>query len=159
MKTITKLFLSLCLLVGLGSAITSQAQVESDANIRANVPHSFVVNNTTLPAGNYVVTVVDTTDLNVLEIRSADDKLAVLFDTEPVNVNRLSRKSELVFDQIGDTYFLARVFMSGDEGGNQLLKGKRQQRMEQGGVVAKQSSIAATPGEGKSSKHASRKAH
>jgi len=157
MKTITKLVLSLCILVGLGATATSQAQIESDATIRANVPHSFVVNNTTLPAGNYIVTVADTTDLKVLEIRSADDKLAVLFDTEPVKVNRLSKQSELVFDQIGDTYFLAQVFMSGDEGGNELTKSKKQQRLLDGGVAAKRNSVAATPMQGKSSKHASKK--
>ncbi|HEY0722982.1 MAG TPA: hypothetical protein VGD41_03100 [Pyrinomonadaceae bacterium] len=158
MKTITKIFLSLFILVGLGSAVTSQAQVESDATITANIPYAFVVNNTTLPAGKYVVTVAETTDLRLLEIRSADNKLAVLFDTEPVNVNRTKRTSELVFDRIGDTYFLSQVFLSGDEGGNELAKSKKQQRLEDGGSVSQKQSIPAMPMEGKASKHASRKA-
>ena len=46
MKTITKLFLSLVVIVGLGATLTSQAQIESDATIRANISHAFVVNNT-----------------------------------------------------------------------------------------------------------------
>ena len=152
MKTTTKLFLSLCLIVGLGATLTSQAQIESDATIRADIPHSFVVHNTTLPAGTYLVTVADTADLSVLEIRSVNDKLAVLFDTESVKVNRTAKRSELVFDQIGDTYFLSQVFMSGDEGGNQLLKSKKQRRLEESGVSARKNSIAAVPVQRKSTK-------
>src|SRR5919107_764385 len=89
-KIITKLFLSLFLMVGLGATLTSNAQIESDANIRANIPHSFVVNNTTLPAGKYWIKVsdADAADLTVLEIRSVDGKTALLFETQPVNVNR-----------------------------------------------------------------------
>ena len=146
MKIITKIFLSLCLIVGLGAALTSNAQIESDATIKATIPHSFVVNNTTLPAGTYVITVPDTaSDLNVLEMRSATGKTAVLFDTEPVNVTRTARRTELVFDKIGDTYFLSRVFLTGDEGGNQVRKSKKQQRMEESGAIADSESIAATP--------------
>lgn len=149
---ISKLLWSLILIAGLGAILTSQAQIESDATIRANIPHAFVVNNTTLPAGNYIVTVPESIDLNVLEIRSADYKVAVLFETQPVNATRTSRQSELVFDRVGDTYFLAQVFLRGDEGGNQLLKSKKQQRLEDGGMVAEKRSISATPMQGKSSK-------
>ena len=158
MKIITKLFLSLCLVVGLGAALTSNAQIQSDATIRVNVPYAFVVNNTTLPAGAYVITVPDTSsDLNVLEIRNANYKTAVLFDTEPVTGTRIMRRSELVFDKIGDTYFLSRVFMSGDEGGNQVLKSKKQRRLEESGSVAESQSIPASPMQPKSSKQAARK--
>jgi len=158
MKIITKIFLSLCLMVGLGATLTSNAQIESDATIKATIPYSFVVNNTTLPAGAYVITVPDTaSDLNVLEIRSATRKMAVLFDTEPVNITRTVRRTELVFDKIGDTYFLSRVFLTGDEGGNQVLKSKRQQRMEESGAIADSQSIAATPVRTKSSKQTAKK--
>ena len=139
-----KLFLSICLVVGLGAMLTSNAQIQSDATIKANITHPFVVNNTTLPAGTYVVTVPETTDLSILEIRSANDKTAVLFETEPVKVTRTARQSELVFDKIGETYFLSQVFLSGDEGGNQLLKSKKQRRMEEGGTKPERNSIAAT---------------
>jgi hypothetical protein len=158
MRVISKLFLSLCLVVGLGATLTSNAQIESDATIRANIPYSFVVNNTMLPAGTYVITVPDTSsDLNVLEIRSANRKMAVLFDTEPVNINRMARNSELVFDQIGDTYFLSRIFMSGDEGGNQVLKSKKEKRLEENGGIAQSRSISATPVQAKSARQTARK--
>lgn len=145
MRSITKAFLSLCLVVGLGAIATSNAQIESDATIKANIPHSFVVNNTTLPPGTYTVKVADDYgNLNVLEIRSANGKMNVLFDTEPINLARETRQSELVFDKIGDNYFLSRVFLKGDESGNQVIKSRRQRRLEDGGATAESRSVAAT---------------
>jgi hypothetical protein len=158
MKIITKLMLSLCLIVGLGAIWTSNAQMESDGTIKANIPHPFVVNNTTLPAGTYTIRVADdASDLNVLEMQSASGKTAVLFDTEPVNVTRTEKKTELVFDKIGNTYFLSRVFLTGDEGGNQVMKSKKQQRLEETGSVAESHSIPASPMKAKSAKQTARK--
>ena len=158
MKIVMKFFLSLCLVAGLGATLTTRAQIRSDATIRANIPHSFVVNNTTLPAGTYVITVVDVdvSDLTVLEIRSANAKTAVLFDTQSVTVPGLAPQTALVFDKIGDTYFLSKVFLEGDSGGNQLPKSKMQRRLEENGSIAESHSIAATPALAKSSKRAVR---
>ena len=158
MKIVTKLFLSLCLVAGLAATLTANAQIRSDATIRVNVPYSFVVNNTTLPGGTYVITVDDPygSDTSVLEIRSANGKTAVLFDTDPITGPRLAPQTELVFDKVGDTYFLSRVFLKGDEG-NQLLKSKTQRRLEENGSIAESHSIAASPAQAKNLKHAVRK--
>jgi len=158
MKIVTKLFLSLCLVAGLAATLTANAQIRSDATIRANIPYSFVVNNTTLPGGTYVITVDDPygSDTSVLEIRSANGKTAVLFDTDPITGPRLAPQTELVFDKVGDTYFLSKVFLKDDEG-DQLLKSKTQRRLEENGSIAESHSIAASPALAKNSKHAGRK--
>jgi hypothetical protein len=159
MKIVTKLFLSLCLVAGLGATLTANAQIRSDANIRANIPYSFVVNNATLPAGTYVITVADpyASDLTLLEIRSANGKTAVLFETEPITVPGLAPQTELVFDKLGDAYFLSRVFLKGNEGGSQLLKSKTQRRLEENGSIAESHSIAASPAQANFLKRAVRK--
>jgi len=159
MKIVTKLFLSLCLVAGLGVTLTANAQIRSDATIRANIPYSFVVNNTTLPAGKYLITVADPygTDATVLEIRSANAKTAVLFETDFVAVPSLAPRTELVFDKIGDAYFLSKVFLQGDSGGNQLLKSKRQRRLEENGAIAENHSIPASPTLARFLKHVVRK--
>ena len=158
MKIVTKLFLSLCLVAGLAATLTANAQIRSDATIRANIPYAFVVNNTTLPGGTYVITVSDPygSDTSVLEIRSANGKTAVLFDTDPITGPRLAPQTELVFDKVGDTYFLSRVFLEGDGGGNQLLKSKKQRRLEENGSIAESRSLAASPALATSSKRAVR---
>ena len=158
MKIVTKLFLSLCLVAGLGATLTN-AQIRSDAAIRANIPYSFVVNNTTLPAGTYVIRVADSdaSDLSILEIRSANGKTAVLFDTQPVTVLGLAPQTALVFDKIGDTYFLSKVFLKNYERGNQLMKSKTQRRLEENGAIAESHSISASAAQAKLSKSAVRK--
>lgn len=149
---ISKLFLSLCLILGLSAVMATNAQIDSDATIYVNVPHSFIVRDTTLPAGEYTVKVADDyNDLNVLEIRSRQGHMAVIFETEAVQANRAPGKSELVFDKIGDNYFLSRVFLKGDESGNELAKSKMQRRLEDGGLKAETHSIAATKKQSKQS--------
>ena len=158
MKTLTKLFLSLCLVVGLGATLAANAQIDSGVTIRANIPHAFVVNNTTLPAGTYEIRVADDdADLNVLEIRSVNRKIAVLVDTESTEAKRIMQTSELVFDKIGDTYFLSRVFLSGDQSGNQLVKSKRQRKLEESGLTAENHSITGSAVQTKSSKQTAKK--
>ena len=145
MKVISQAFLSLCLVLGLGAMFASHAQIDSDATIKVNIPHSFVVNNTTLPPGNYTIKVADDySNLNVLEIRSSNGKMNVLFDTEPVNLEREKRTSEVVFAKIGDDYFLSQVFLRGDESGNRVVKSKQQRRLEDGGSVAERTSLGAS---------------
>ncbi len=153
MKTITKLFLSLCVVVGLGATLTTNAQIDSGITIRANIPHAFVVKDTTLPAGTYLIKVEDDyADLNTLEIRSADGKVAVLFETEATEAKHTMQTSELVFDKLGDTYFLSRVFLAGDQSGNELAKSKMQRKLEVGGLKAENESIAGSRVQGKASK-------
>ena len=158
MKIVRTFFLSLCLVAGLGATLTTSAQIQSNATIRANIPYSFVVNNTTLPAGTYLITVLDpyAFDLTLLKIRSENGKTTVFFDTERVIGPGLAPRTELVFDKIGDTYFLSKVFLKGDGGGNQLLKSKMQRRLEENGSIAESHSIPASPTLAKSSKRAGR---
>jgi hypothetical protein len=143
MKTVSKLLLSLCLLMGFGAAMVANAQIDSDATIEANIPYAFVVHDTQLPAGKYMIKVADETDPSVLEIRSAKGHTAVLFETENTLVNRTMRKSELVFDKIGDTYFLSQVSLKGDDSGNQLPMSKMARRLEDGGQKAERHSVIA----------------
>jgi len=143
LKMISKLFLSLCLVIGLSAVMTTNAQIDSDVTIEANIPHSFIVRDTTLPAGKYTIRVVDdNADLNLLEIRSVDRRTAVFFETESVQLNGRAQATELVFDKLGDNYFLSRVFLSGDESGNQLPKSRMQRKLEDGGMKAETHSIA-----------------
>lgn len=142
MKTVSKLFLSVCLVMSLG-AVAAHAQLETDIAIEANIPHAFIVRDTTLPAGKYTIKVADQGNPNVLEIRSADGRTSVLFDTEIKQANRTPGKSELVFNQMGDTSFLSQVFVEGNDTGNQLPKSRMEQRLEDKGLKSEKHSVAA----------------
>jgi hypothetical protein len=142
MKYITKGFLALCLLLGVG-AVTASAQIESDVTVKANIPQAFVVNDTTLPAGKYTIRVVEDTALDVLEIRSEDGRTAVLFNTDSAEPKQMPNKTELVFDKVGDTYFLSQIFVEGDDTGNQLIKSRMERKLEGDGLKSEKHSMAA----------------
>ena len=143
MRYVSKLFLSLCLTLVFG-AVAAQAQIESDVTIEANIPHAFVVEKTTLPAGKYTIKVADPNgDPSVMEIRSANGHTAVAFETEGMQPRQAPNKTELVFDKVGDTYFLSEVLVSGDDTGARLPKTRMEERLEGKGQTAERHSIAA----------------
>jgi hypothetical protein len=160
MKIISKLFLSLCLLMGLGAVMSASAQIASDEPIEVNIPFAFIVRDTTLPAGKYMIKTADDYDnLNVLEIRSMNGKTAAIFDadTVPVEANRRPSKNELIFDKVGDKYFLSQIFVDGDASGNQLIKSRMQQKLEGGGLKAERQSVAANRKQSKRSTQSAKK--
>ncbi len=144
MRYVSKLFLALCLTLVFG-AVAANAQVESDVTIEANIPHSFVVEKTTLPAGKYIIKAADpnAADPSVMEIRSANGHTAVVFETEGAKPREMPKKTELVFDKVGDTYFLSEVLVSGDDTGARLRKSRMEERLEGKGQTAERPSIAA----------------
>src|SRR5215212_9115143 len=143
MKFDSKLFMALCLSLCFG-VVAANAQVESDVTIEANIPHSFVVEKTTLPAGKYMIKVADPNmDLNVLEIRSANGHTSVVFETEGAQSRQTPNKTELVFDKVGDSYFLSEVLVSGDNTGARLKKSRMEERLEGKGQTAERHYVAA----------------
>ena len=143
MRYVSKLFMALCLALGLG-AVAANAQIDSEMTVEANIPHSFVVRDRTLPAGSYTIKVADPNrDLNVLEIRSARGRAAVNFETEGVQPAQTPAKSELIFDKVGDTYFLSEVLVAGDDTGARLRESRMEERLEGKGQTAERHSVAA----------------
>src|ERR1700752_5104040 len=141
MNYLKNLFLAFCLVSGCGLATAVSAQISSDMTLQANIPYTFMVGNTRLPAGKYTVKVADGRDLNLMEIRSVDGRTSVFFDTVTAVSNEIPRKTELVFDKIGDEYFLSQVWLGGDRSGNQLIESKMQQDAKAGEQTAERRSV------------------
>jgi len=143
MKTqFMKTLLILGFLIGVGD-VAARAQALSDGVIEADVSHPFIVKGKTLAAGKYVVKRVDDNNPQVLEIRSANGRKAVIFEAENAQTKEIPHKAELVFDKIGDQYFLSQIWASDTDIGYQLPKTKAQKRLESGGTQAERHSIAA----------------
>lgn len=73
-------------------------------------------------------------DPSTLEIRSADGHTAVIFETNTAQTgpNRAARKTELVFNKIGDKYFLSNIWLEGRYLGNELERTKAEKKLEAG---------------------------
>ena len=106
MKKIIQLvsFLGLALIFG---GITANAQAVT--KVDAKIPFDFVVGNRSLPAGDYVVRITDTSSgSQVLEIR--DSKREVLFTAlMQENGDRTKQRAELIFDRTSGNAVLAKI--------------------------------------------------
>lgn len=141
-RKLGKLFLMLCLLT-VGAGIVANAQIDTGVTIQANVPFAFMVGDTTLPAGKYDIKALEGEPPNVLELRSINGHTAVVFDTENVETrgDQIVNKGELVFDKIGDNYFLSQVWMAGSSSGSELVKSRMEKRLEGRGMKSERHSI------------------
>lgn len=138
-----KMLLMLSLLIA-GGTVTARAQaLIDDTVVQANVPHSFIVKDKTLPAGKYTVKRLSDTQPNVLEIRSDDGRNAVTFEAETAQANQIPSKAELVFNKLGDQYFLSEIWTPDSSLGYQVPKTKAEESLEGSGMKTEHHSIFA----------------
>ena len=110
--------------------VGAQAQTASAQRVLAAVPFEFNVGNTTLPAGKYVITVLNpTSDRRILQVRSTDGRSSAMILTSGV-IGKAADDSKLVFHRYGDRYFFAQARMAGDSTTLAAVK-SRAERAEQ----------------------------
>jgi hypothetical protein len=96
------------------ATITAEAQVFGSKQVRARIPFAFNVGKTSLPAGEYTITVLNpSSDRKVLQIRSKDRKLSALVHITDLASNN-AEDAKLIFNRYGDTYFFAQAQLAGD---------------------------------------------
>ncbi len=134
--------LSLLVVFTLGLA-ASQAFAFSGPVV-ANVPFSFTVQNKTLPAGRYRIERVWSANNDVLMIRSEDNGHArAIFTSEPDGTLSPQKQTELVFDKIGNHYFLREIWTAGDSAGRAVPEVKAEKEARSVGMVVTHHSVLA----------------
>ena len=98
MKRITALAL-----FSVASLVSISQVMAQDHAVQATIPFDFAAGNEVLPAGTYIIA---TGSANTVIIRS-HDKPAVV--TTVLRDPRESKQQELVFERLGDRYFLSEV--------------------------------------------------
>ena len=124
----------LSLLIALVFALTiypSKAHAQIVGDLQVNIPFQFHVGNTKLPAGQYVIHMLDGSDLRVMEISSADGSTSALFEVQDAEANSTPAKSELIFNKYGNRYFLSKVFDEGNPSGSQVLMSRYEKKVSQ----------------------------
>jgi hypothetical protein len=112
MKRHLNISLAIIMLVGVLAA--AQAQTSSAQKMVANIPFTFNVGQTKLPAGKYTITVVNpSSDRKVLQIRNADGHSSAMIQTTS-ELRNAAENAKLVFHRYGDRYFFAQAQMAGD---------------------------------------------
>src|ERR1700687_2882213 len=117
MKTLRTITTALLLL----AAASIYVQAEDQAILRANVPFAFTVENKTMPAGTYTVSVVRPYD--VLKLQSVDKGNSIFLNADPTATANGASDTSLVFQHVGSRYFLTQVWQLGSEVGHDFRTG------------------------------------
>ena len=93
-----------------GLSVSANAQCGHDT-LKAQIPFQFAAGNTMLPAGEYVIKCIDP-NREQLVIQKTDEKAIAIVPVIVVS-GRPQENASLVFDRIGNRYFLVQAWAGG----------------------------------------------
>ena len=137
------LFLSFIALVFTLTFSPSKAHAQIIGEIEADIPFQFHADDAKLPAGKYIIRMVDNTDLTIMEISSEDNSVSALFEVRDAEASAAPAKTELIFNKYGDRYFLAKLFDEGNPNGSTVDESRYEKRISEANVEA-QTHVPAT---------------
>ena|SRR6185295_16114606 len=141
---------NMLLLVAMISILTitggTAARAQVTDTIVADIPFGFMVRDTNLPAGEYTIRRIYSTAPGVMEIRSADGHEKMVFLVGTAESNKTPNQTELIFDRVGDQYFLSEIFEIGNSDGVELPKTRAERKLEKEGAAAEIHSVV-VPGQ------------
>ena len=105
---------ALIIFFAVAAALTLNAQITNA--IQADVDHSFVVGDKTLPPGEYTFRMTDSDESLMIATSHDGTNFAQFLVRQSIDGHRASH-SELVFHKYGDTEFLNKVFQAGSRNG------------------------------------------
>jgi hypothetical protein len=119
--------LAIILLAGV-FVVSAKAQTSGAQRLIANIPFTFTVAKTTLPAGRYTITVLNpSSDRKTLQVRSMDGHSSAIVLTTAVN-GKETDNAKLVFERYGDDYYFAQAQMAGDSTTLAAVRSKREKQ-------------------------------
>lgn len=116
-------------LVGLLALMMVGDSVAQTLRMKANVPFEFIVNGSTLPAGEYIIQSFGAVDGKTLLVGNADLHQSAIVNAIGVESSKPAGKNKLVFHRYGNRYFLVEVWTAGNDYGRQLPKSHREAEM------------------------------
>jgi len=143
----TKLYQLLGFFIPLVCALTihpANAHAQIIGALKADIPFQFYAGTANLPAGEYVLRMLDNSNLKMMEISSADGSVSALFQVQDAKANSAPRTGELIFNKYGNLYFLTSVFDEGNPDGSEVPKSQYEKNVGQTGSEA-QKHVPADP--------------
>lgn len=113
-------------LLSLLSVMPLAAQIDNGVDFTASFP--FYAGNVKLPAGNYKVVPLDD-NVNVLQIQNEDTLHSVLVGFTPTESAQPHPVTAVTFEKDGDTDYLNRVWIEGQEYGIKVDAGRVETEM------------------------------
>lgn len=112
-------------LIGLGLLLATASAYAQTGVVKANVPFNFIVNKTELPAGSYRIHALGVTG-SAMTIQSPDGKFTQAFLSNACSSQQAQKTSKLIFHRYGSQYFLAEIWQSGNDRGQELPQSGRE---------------------------------
>lgn len=116
----------------------NQAHAQLIGSMEADIPFQFHAGDAKLPAGKYVIRMLDDSDLTLMEISKPDGSVSALFQVHAAVANSSPRKSELIFNKYGNKYFLEKLFDEGEADGSQVVESNYEKRVGQAAAEAQE---------------------
>jgi hypothetical protein len=135
------LALSSLLVLLVGGMVDAQAE----PRIIANIPFAFIAGNKTLPAGEYTIDRPNSNDPDLLFVRSTDKHVSFFLNAQNVEARKTPNRTELVFNEIGDKYFLSQIWMAGEDTGCEIPKPRAERELEQAALKSTAQVITVQP--------------
>jgi hypothetical protein len=133
---------AILVIAALLATVLTSAQAQSDRLITASVPFNFVIRDRALPAGEYVLALVQLGGSEAIKIQSADGHITGFVPTRFAKAIASQAEPKLVFNRYGDQYFLSQVWGLGDSM-QQVAKPRAEDRLAKTEAEKKNLSIAA----------------
>ena len=106
-------------LIGLGLLLATASAYAQTGVVKASVPFNFIVNKTQLPAGEYKIQALGIA-ASAMAIQSPDGKVIKAFLPVECTSLQTPKKTKLVFHRYGAQYFLAQIWKTGNNRGQEL---------------------------------------
>jgi len=111
------------------SMLVAGTAVAQSKTVRANIPFDFVAGQKSLPAGSYTVRSLGASG-DVLGIKT-DNSNGVMAMSHPVISSKRADKTTLLFRSYAGEYFLAQVWIEGEQAGRELPITRRERMLAQ----------------------------
>lgn len=124
-----RIVLTLLILISMPGIATITASAQVIDRLEFNIPFDFTVAEKTFPAGKYTISPLGNYTDGVFVLRDLDSKQENAFVAVNAEKREVPQKSELIFDKIGDHYFLSEIFEEGNNTGEQLPETRLEKRL------------------------------
>jgi len=116
------------LILATAFTVSAEAQSSGSQRVIANIPFEFSASNKRLPAGEYAITVLNSSsDRKALQIRSMNGRFSALVLTNTV-IGNVADNSKLVFERYDDRYFFSQAHIAGDSTSLAALRSHKEQK-------------------------------
>jgi hypothetical protein len=128
------------------AAVSISVHAQERQLLTATIPFAFTAENSSLPAGTYTVSTLP--PYNMIKVQSADGRKVAMIPAIPSPTSAESERTKLVFDRIGNQYFLSQVWEQGSKLRRDLRSGKLAEELAKSGGDIHSTTILANANHG-----------